>query len=58
MYSKQYIFNWCTKLSTSLSNCKRQETKCDGTVQYIYPGGVYKNKMSVFEQLEEMGVRV
>ena len=23
-----------------------------------YPGGVYKNKLSVFEELEEMGVRL
>ena len=58
MYSKQYICNRCGKLSTSLSNCKCHKTKCDGTVQYTYLGGVYKNKMSVFEELEEMGVRV
>ena len=58
MYSKQYICNQCGKLSTRLINSKCHETKCDGTVQYTYPGGVYKNKLSVFEELEEMGVHV
>ena len=39
-------------------NLKQHETKCDGTVQYAYPGGVYKNRLSVFEELEKMGVCV
>ena len=25
---------------------------------HVYPGGVCKNKLSVFEELEEMGLRV
>ena len=58
MYSKQFICNRCGKLSTKMSNHLRYQTKCDGTVDYAYPGGVYKNKLSVFEELEEMGVRV
>ena len=58
MYSKQFICNRCGKLSTRMLDSQRHETKCDGTVDYAYPGGVYKNKLSVFEELEEMGVRV
>ena len=27
-------------------------------MEYAYPGGVYKNKLSVFEELEEMGACV
>ena len=49
MYSKLYICNRCDK---------EHQSKCDGTVKYIFPVGVYKNKLSVFEELEEMGVRV
>ena len=41
-----------------MRNLNNHQTKCDGTVDYAYPGGVYKNKLSVFEELEEMGVRV
>ena len=58
MYSKQFICNRCGKLSTKMSNHLHHQTKCDGTVEYAYPGGVYKNKLSVFEKLEEMGVHV
>ena len=37
---------------------KRHQIKCDVNVKYVFPGGVYRNKLSVFEELEEMGVRV
>ena len=55
MYSKQYIYNRCDKVSTKMSHHLRHQTKCNGTVEYAYPGGVYKNKLSVFEELEKMG---
>ena len=58
MYSKQFICNRCGKLSTRMLDSKRHETKCDGAVEYAYPGGIYKNKLSIFEELEKMGVRV
>ena len=45
-------------MSTEMSHHLRHQTKCDGTVEYAYPGGVYKNKLSVFEELEKMGVVV
>ena len=58
MYSKQYICTRCDKLFTQMQKLKQHQTKCNGTVDYAYPGGVYKTKLSVFEELEEMGVRV
>ena len=58
MYSKQYICSRCDKVSTRMLDSKRHQTKCDGTVEYSYPGGVYKNKLSLFEELEKMGVVV
>ena len=58
MYSKQYICNRCNKVSTKMSHHLRHQTKCNANVKYVFPGGVYKNKLSVFEELEEMGVRV
>ena len=41
-----------------MSDHMRHQSKCDGTIKYVFPGDVYKNKLSVFEELEEMGVRV
>ena len=58
MYSKQYICNRCDKLFAEMWNLNKHQSKCDGTVKYVFPGGVYKNKLSMFEELEEMGVRV
>ena len=37
---------------------KQHQPNCDGIVEYAYPDRIYKNKLSVFEELEEMGVRV
>ena len=34
------------------------QSTCDVNVKYVFLGGVYKNKLSVFEELEEIGVRV
>ena len=58
MYSKQYICNHCEKVSKKMSHLLRHQSKCVFTVKYVFPGGVYKNKLSVFEELEKMGVRV
>ena len=58
MYSKQYICSRCAKVFTKMSNHLRHQSKCDGTIKYVLPGGVYKNKLSVFEELEKMGVLV
>ena len=58
MYSKQYICDWCEKVFAEMRNLNKHQSKCDGTVKYVFPGGVYKNKLSVFEELEVSGVRV
>ena len=58
MYPKQYICNRCDKVFVEMRNRNKHQSKCDGTVKYVFPGGVYKKKLSVFEELEEMGVRV
>ena len=58
MYSKQYICGLSDKVSKKMSDHLRNQSKCDGTVKYGFPGGVYRNKLSVFEELEEMGIHV
>ena len=58
MYSKQFICNRCQKVSTRMLDSKQHQSKCDANVKYVFPGGVYRNKLSVFEELEEMGVQV
>ena len=41
-----------------MQKLNKHQSNCDGTVEYSYPGGMYKNKLSVFEKLEKIGVVV
>ena len=41
-----------------MSNHLLHQSKCDGTVNYVFPGDVYKSKFSLFEELEEMVIWV
>ena len=41
-----------------MSHHLRHQSKCGRTVKYVFPGGVYKNKLSVFEELEKMVLRM
>ena len=58
MYSKQYICSQWDKFFSQMQKLKQHERKCGATTKYVFLGGVYKNKLSVFEELEETGVRV
>ena len=54
MYSKQYICDRCDKIFARMENLNKHQPRCDGAMKYTYPGGLYKNKLSVFEELEKM----
>ena len=59
MYCKQYICNRCDTVFAEMWNLNKHQSKCDGTVKYVFlVACMYKNKLSVFEELEEMGVQV
>ena len=44
MYCKQCICARCNKVFAEMRNLNKHQPKCDGTVEYSYPGGIYKNK--------------
>ena len=57
-YSHQYVCTRCDRLFSQMQKLKQHQPKCDGSVKYMYPGGVYKNKPSIFEEVEQLSVRV
>ena len=42
MYFKQYICAHCDKLFAEMKNLNKHWPKCEGSIEYSYPGGVYK----------------
>ena len=58
MYSHRYVCTRCDRLFNQMQKLKQHQSNCNGSVKYMYPGGVYKNKPSIFKALEQIGVRV
>ena len=44
IYSEQYICACCDEVFSEMQKLKQHQPKCDGSVQYSYPGRIYKNK--------------
>ena len=55
MYYKSYVCNRCGKVSTKMSDNNRHQLKCYGKVKFNLPGGIYRNSLSVFEDIERLG---
>ena len=55
MHSKSYVCNRCGKVLTKMSDNNRHQLKCDGKVKFNLPGGIYRNNLSVFEDMESLG---
>ena len=49
-YTKEFVCKQCGKVLSEIRNLQNHERRCDGTVKYKYPGGVYTNTPSIFEE--------
>ena len=55
-YAKEFVCKRFGKVPSEMRNLQSHERRCDGTVKYKYPGGVYTNTPSNFEELESNGI--
>jgi len=56
-YCQRYECPHCSEFWTS-HNFHRHVRTCDAQVKYTYVGGVYNNKKTAFDQLEQLGINV
>ena len=56
LFAKKYQCKFCDKLWEHQGNYVRHEQKCKDKTRYVYPGGFYSQKKSVFEELSYFGI--
>ena len=57
-FSKCYQCARCAKIFKRCFNLQRHEPTCDARVKFVYPGGVYTPPKSIYDKLEEEGIKV
>ena len=57
-YTKSYECGRCTKIFKRPFDLQRHEVKCDARVKFVYPGGLYTPPKSIYDKLEEEGIKV
>ena len=56
MFAKKYQCKFCDKLWDHQGNYVRHEQKCRDKTRYVYPGGFYCQKKTIFEELSYFGI--
>ena len=57
-FAKQVQCDKCGKIFKRLWNMKTHYKTCYDRTKYIFPGGFYKSKATIFERLESIGIYV
>ncbi|KAI8519518.1 hypothetical protein Bbelb_027750 [Branchiostoma belcheri] len=57
-YAKSYGCPTCGRKFKRAYNLRYHQTKCTGAVKYVYPGGAYNRRQTIFEQLDDVGIHV
>ena len=58
IYSKSFCCSRCGKYWKEAFTLKRHEQTCEAKVKHRFPGGVFKIPKTIFELLEEEGIRI
>ena len=58
LYAKKYECSNCSKMFKRLDKLKRHIRSCSMVSKGVYPGGFVKNRDTVFEELEGLGIDV
>ncbi len=57
-YAKKYRCTLCDRMFDHHSHYARHGKTCENKTRYEYPGGFYREQQTIFQQLEEFGIRV
>ena len=54
-YTKHFACRNCDAVFKRRFNCIRHEKQCQGSVKFVYPGGVFKPRQSIFAKMRDFG---
>ncbi|CAG2213159.1 unnamed protein product [Mytilus edulis] len=57
-YTQKYQCGTCDRHFKHVNSMKRHQLKCTGQTVYRFKGGFYSNPKTIFDKLEEHGIRV
>ncbi|KAJ8307836.1 hypothetical protein KUTeg_014619 [Tegillarca granosa] len=57
-YAKKYQCHTCHRHFALINNMKRHQRQCQGRTKHQFPGGYYGAKKSIFDKLDEQGIKV
>ena len=57
-YAKKYQCPTCSRFIGNVKNLPRHISRCQVEVEEVYVGGKFKPKKTVFEELDELGIKV
>ncbi|KAI8492004.1 hypothetical protein Bbelb_303770 [Branchiostoma belcheri] len=57
-YAKSYGCPTCGRKFKRAYDLRYHQTKCTGAVKFVYPGGAYNRRQTIFEQLDDVGIHV
>ncbi|XP_053391893.1 uncharacterized protein LOC128554633 [Mercenaria mercenaria] len=58
LYAQKYRCRTCERHFKHIRDLHRHQKICTNKTKYIYPGGFYKSRDSIFEELEQFGINV
>ncbi|XP_066264599.1 uncharacterized protein [Branchiostoma lanceolatum] len=57
-YAKSYGCPTCGRKFNRAYNLKVHQSNCTGAIKYVYPRGAYNRNQTIFEQLDDVAIRV
>ena len=57
-YARKFQCQLCSRLFDTHFQLKRHENRCEEKTKFVFPGGFYEQPKTIFEKLDNIGIKV